>query len=308
MSISSSLAGVFGVGKNAGTGFDEQALAEINAVNAPTVESLKYKLQQLVSQGRISPQQAETILAQPSAFGAIDINPTAKAAQMQALAKLGEIGTQGGMTAEDNARLAEVTSRTGADARGAREAIMMNAKERGVSGGGNELADQLIAAQGAAGQANRGGLDVAAQASERALKALQETGQLGGQIRGQEYNEASSAAAAKDAIEKFNTANKQSVVNANVDRTNAAQAANLAEKTRIADTNVGLTNQERGIAANANETDFENRLKKAAAKAGQLTNMANAERDAAGRRDAFTGALLGAAGQVAAGGLSGRGK
>lgn len=306
MSISGSIAGLFGVGKDTGSGLDAEALAAIEAVQTPTVQNLTYKLQQLVSQGKITPEQARVVLANPTAFNDIKIDPTAKAAQMKALAKLGEISDEGGMTMADKAYLAKVMSTTAGAARGARGAILQNAQERGVGGSGVELIAQLMGAQGSASDANQAGLDVAAQAQERALQALQATGQMGGQIRGQEFTEASAAAAAKDAIEKFNVANKQDVISANVDRVNAANAANLAERQRISDTNTGLTNEERKIAADAYETDFENRMKKAAAKAGQLGSMADAKRQNQASKDAFTGAVLGTGGQIVAGGLSGR--
>jgi len=54
-------------------------------------------------------------------------------------------------------------------------------------------------------------LDVSAQAQSRALQALMQGGQLGGQIRQQDFGEQSEKAQAQDAINRFNTANRQQV-------------------------------------------------------------------------------------------------
>jgi hypothetical protein len=295
-------------GKDGGSGYDAAALAAIDQVGTPNLQDLKYKLDRLIQQGQITPEQAQTILANPTAYTGMKIDPTAKAAQMKALAQMAEISDEGGMTIADKAALNRVQTQTAGAARGSREAILQHARERGASGGGVELVAQLMNAQGAATDANQSGLDIAAQSRERALEALMATGQMGGQIRGQEFEEAARAAEAKDAIEKFNAANKQNVVNANVDRRNAASAVNLSEKQRVSDTNVGLVNDERKIAADAYQTDFDNRLKKAAARAGQLGSMADAKRDAQDRKNAFTGSVLSTGGQVLSGYLAGRDK
>ncbi len=52
-------------------------------------------------------------------------------------------------------------------------------------------------------------------------------GQLGGQMRSQDFGEQSSKAQAQDAISRFNAANSQSVQGQNVATKNTAQAANL---------------------------------------------------------------------------------
>lgn len=280
------------------------ALAEFLKLKAPNAEDLTYQLDEMVQQGLLQPEQAQAILQDPSALESMNLDPGAMNAQLEALNQLQDISRNGGMTDVDKARLANIQSQMGAQERGSREAIMMNARERGVAGGGAELAAQFANQQASADRANLEGLNVNAQAQQAALEAIKASGAMGGQIRGQQFGEASTVASAKDAINRFNTANRQDVVNANTAARNAAAAQNLSEKQRVADSNVGLRNQEREIGANARQQGYDNALNKASGIAGQYQNIANAADERRKQRQAFTGGVIGAAGQAASGALA----
>ena len=73
-------------------------------------------------------------------------------------------------------------------------AIQQNLAARGLGGSGQEAAMRLIAQQQGANAANQAGLGVAANAQQRALQALQQAGQLSGQMGQQELGERQSAA------------------------------------------------------------------------------------------------------------------
>lgn len=130
-------------------------------------------------------------------------DPEAKEAQMMALRRMGEMTT--GDDPESTAAYAQSRMESGAHERGIREAAMRRLAERGVGGNsGLALAAQLNAAQSSITQKNMGDLQTASDSRRRALAALGQYGNMAGNIRGQNYNQAADRAAAQDAINKFN--------------------------------------------------------------------------------------------------------
>lgn len=144
------------------------------------------------------------------------LDPTARNAQLAALQQMQGIATQGGMTAIDKARLQQIQEQTATQARGAREAIMQNAQARGMGGSGAELANLMQGQQSASDQAGRQAVDVNSAAQQRALQAMAQTGQLGGQISQQDLQRAQ----AQDEIRKFNSGIRQTQFENDLQRLN----------------------------------------------------------------------------------------
>lgn len=234
----------------------------------PDPETMKLVLEDYVQQGILTPEDAKAVMQDPSAFESIISDPKFKEAQMKALAGLQDIAEQGGLTATDKARLNDIAKSEGVRERGAREAILQNAAERGVSGSGLELMAQLKSQQESAGRQSDRDTEVAAEAERRALEALVNSGNMAGNIRGQDFSEASRIAQAKDEINRFNTNTLNNFNLYNVGNRNEAQAKNLAAKQAIADANVGLHNTAQQYNKNLYQKDFENKMKLAGAKEG----------------------------------------
>lgn len=224
----------------------------IKYVNLPSINQMKVKLQNLVQQGVLSPQMAQTFLQQATAYN--DMDPTARNA-------LTEIVNSQGLDPQARAALHQVQQEQAATERGAREAIMQNAAARGVAGSGLEMANRLSAEQGNATNAANQGFQAAADANNRRLQAISGLGTMDSQ-----------KAAAQDAINQFNAANRQSVENMNVGAANSAAEKNLAEKQRIADTNVQTANQQQLYNKGLYQQDFANQM----AKQSALANAWNA--------------------------------
>lgn len=183
-----------------------------SSVTAPVVnagENVQYN--------DIDARLADTSLMGNSAFDDVAVDPRLKDSQMGSLAALDEIVQGGGMSARERAQLGHVQSDVAAADRGRRDAILQNMQARGMGGSGMELLAQLQSNQAATDRAAQQGLDIEAQAQDRALQALMSQGQLAGNIRGQDHGEQAQAAAARDAISQFNTAalNSGSQFNAN---------------------------------------------------------------------------------------------
>lgn len=207
----------------------------------------------------------------PSAMEDIAVDPRYAEAQLAALSELSRIGEEGGLTPADRAALQETAESTAATERGIRGAIEQQARARGLGGSGMELAQQLVAAQGASQEGARAGRDVAQMAQNRALAALQGAGQLGGQIRGQEYGEQADLARARDLISRFNLSNRQQLDQRQADMTQ-----------RISEMNVGGA---RDVGS-----------QKAKLRSDQAQRAAEAAQRQTGRAGGFMGGLLGIGG------------
>lgn len=279
----------------------QMAYDEFGRLRPPTPEEMQIQVQNLIQQGVLTPEDAQVVLQNPSEFLNIEEDPTVRKAQLGSLAKLQGIVDADGLDAQGKADIAEIVNSMNTANKGNRGAIIQNAAARGVGGSGLELASQLTASQDASTNASQQGMDAAALAEKRALEAIMATGQLSGQIRGQDYTKASDKAAAMDAIERFNVQNKNTIGMANVNARNTAKATNLKEKQRVADANTIMTNENRKRDADLKQTNFDNQMRLAAGKTGQLGNMATTVDKERERDDAYWASLLGAGGTIIGG-------
>jgi hypothetical protein len=193
---------------------------------------------------------------------------------MDALTGLQE-QAQSGLTASDRYELAKVKSEEDAQQRGSREAILQQEAMKGRSGGGQELLSQLQNQQASATRQSMRDQAIAAQSQQAKMAALQGVGQMGTQMRGQEFDEQAKQAQAKDLIDQFNVQNQLKVQQGNVDTRNRAAESNLANRQRIAEGNVNLGNQEREYNTGAGQRTFQNQMAMAQARAGQQAAQAN---------------------------------
>lgn len=266
----------------------------------PSAQEMSLQLERLVQQGSLSPEQAQAMMQERSAMENVQSDAGSKQAQMDALLGLQDITSSGGMTAQDKARMQQIQNQENSASRGAREAIMQNAQARGMGGSGMDIMAQLQNQQDSATRASNRGTEVAGMAQERALQALMQQGQLGGQINQQQFGQDSARAQAQDAISKFNAQNKQSVNLANTQANNQAQAGNLANKQNIANQNVGLSNQQQMHNKALIQQNYENELKKRQGQAGigsqNASNQFAESQGAANANNQMVGALIGAGG------------
>lgn len=267
----------------------QMAIDAFNAIQTPELKDLQIQLDKYVTAGRLTPEQAEAQLLQSNAFNDIVTDPALAGAQKQALAALQEVGTSGGLTAIDKARLQDITNEQNQVAKGRNEAIMQQAQQRGMGGSDINTVNQLLNEQSAADRASQRGTDVAAEAQARALQALIASGQTAGQIRGQNYGEQANKAQAQNAIDLFNKQTMNQTNLYNVDAANRAQAANLANEQNIANANTSTMNAEKQYNAQQYQQDYLNKLNKAQGVAGTYNAWAN---DATAQKKAETGADL----------------
>ena len=243
------------------------ALAQYAGVQLPNLgeQELDLLLPELV--GQLSPEMNQQELLQDSQQIQ---DPVIKELQMQALRDMAEIG-EGGMRPEDVAAYREMRRSVEADNQANQEKILQDMQRRGQLGSGMELAAKLQANQAATDRLSQGGDRLSQDAASRALQALSQTGNMGSQLTSQNFQEQS----ARDAINKFNTTNRQDIVNSNVGLRNQAQATNLAARQQMANERVNLQNDQQKYNKGLAQTGFQNQMQLASGKAGQYNNMAN---------------------------------
>lgn len=269
----------------------QDALNQINGVQTPDVDKMKIQLQGLVQQGLITPEQMSAALVDKNAYNDIMTNPSYTAAQQNALSQMQDVAESGGLTPIDKAQLQDIQDQQTTQVKGANDAVMQNLRERGVAGGGMELQAKLANEQSAADRASKAGLDVAAQAQQRALAAMQESGTMATNLRGQDYGEQATKAGAQNAIDAANAQMTNQGRQINKQANDAAQAANLAEKQNVADTNVNTGNQQEVYNKQLQQQDFQNKMAKADASAGVYQNWGNAAAKKQAQKTGFQNGL-----------------
>jgi hypothetical protein len=236
-------------------------------INTPAIEDMRLSLDEYVQQGMLTPEQATVIMQDPSAFEQIMTDPGLRDAQMAALGGLQDVFESGGLDARSQARLNDIAKAEMIQQRGARDAIMSSAAQRGVAGSGLEFLNQMKNQQESANRQSARGLQVAADAEQRALDALMSSGNLAGSIRGQEFGEQARIAEAKDAIDRFNVANRNQTGMYNTGVRNDAQKFNLGERQRIYDANVDTRNKQQAFNKDLYQRNFDNQMAKASGQA-----------------------------------------
>ncbi len=274
----------------------QQAMAQLQSVPVPDPETLKVNMQQLVQQGLVQPKDAEAVLVQHNAYDEANGSDEARGAQLEALQGFQDQAHAGGLTDVDRAAIQANLDQTANTERGQNQAITQDARRRGISGSGLELAQKLISQQSSADQAGRRGMDIAALAQQAKVEALKNAANTGSSIENQTFGEQAQKAAAANQIAQYNATNQQQVTLQNIAAQNAAQATNLAEKQRIADANTSSENANRVRNADLIQKNYENKMDKARAVAnlaagqGQATQSYNdAQRKYNGD---FTGGVL----------------
>lgn len=311
MGLTSGLQNILGIETNAGDEELKKALAAIQGVQTPTAEQLTLpKLQEYVQQGLLTPDQYKAILADPDTYSKVisaTLDSSGSNAQKAALQQLGGIVQAGGSTDINKANLINNINTTNQAMKGARGAIMQNAQERNVAGGGLEFMKQLADEQGNAEIANQGAVNSAANNAQLALNAIAQQGQLGGQMQGQANQMSQSQAEAAKQIAEYNAMLQSQAEEYNANQMNEAQKANLAEKQRIADTNVGNTNARTAYNAQVPQTIYQDQMGKAGALAGVYGNQADLAQKHAQQDAAFTGGLIGAGATLGGSYVAGQG-
>lgn len=246
---------------------------------------------------QLNPEVEAAVNLGPSEMGNISTDPRLRQAQMNALSKLEQLGA-GGLSMSDKAQLGQIQNESNAALQGQMGAIKQNLASRGMGGGMSELVSRQMAAQNASNQAANQGMNVAAQAEQRALDAIMRSGQLGGQMQGEDFQRQAQVAQARDAINRFNAQNTQSVNQRNVDTRNQAMMTNAQNKQNISNQNVGLRNQGQQYNLGLAQQQFNNELSKRGLGNAAASSLAQSRQQEQQANQQFFGNLLSAGAQA----------
>lgn len=275
----------------------KKAQAAIASIPVPTAKDMELILQPLVQQGVLTPEAYSTFLQQPSEFTKINLDQAPRNAELAALSQMQDIANQNGNDAEFRSAMNDATNQANTQMQGQTGAILQNAAERGTLNSNMTTAAQLANAYAGNSNMANSSVNAAAAAEQRALQAIAESAQLGGQINSQDYTQASQKAQAMDAINRYNAQNSQQQSNMNVQGRNQAQASNLDMANQFAQANTGLRNQQAQYNAALPQQVFNNQLQKAGAMAGVAVPVANMYQQGAQNQATAQGNLIGGLGQ-----------
>lgn len=222
----------------------QQSVEDLKAIGIPPEEAMRISLEKYKSEGILTPEMEANILQGRTEMEGIETDPRLQDAEMSALNELRNVGQSGGMRLTDRANLNNVLGELDSVERGKRDAILLDAAQRGGATGGATLASQMLNQQSSAQRANQAGLQTAGQAQDAALQAILQSGQLAGQMQGRSFDQQAKIKQAQDYINQMNTAAQQGVQQRNVDSRNAAQQYNLGQAQALSNANVDLGNQQ----------------------------------------------------------------
>jgi len=260
-------------------GINQAALDELANIPIPVLEKLLLEDPQLVEE--LTPKIAG--LQYQSEMQNITTDPRFAQAQIDALSKLGEL-SDGGMNEADKNALLQLQAQQAQANRGQQEAIQQNMAERGMAGGGQEMAAKLQAQQSLADRGAMLGSQINADASQRALEAMMNAGELGGQMQQNQFSQRSDIAQAQDAAKRFNSG-----------LMSTALQRDTGERQRLAEGVVANRNLEEQYRLGIPQKDFDNKMKKFSEGMPIVTNQGQLAVDRAaeqGRQTAAEGDLI----------------
>lgn len=267
-------------------GLSREALEELRRIYVPTVEEQKVNL--------VNPELAGLLGAEqlgPSSMEGVSTDPRLKNAQFKALEELAGLSQQG-LGVEDQAAFNQLRRQAGAEAQAQQQSILNNAAAQGTLDSGNTLMAQLNASQAQANRLSQGAEAQAAQAAAARRQALGQYADMSSNMANQDFGQKSTVASAKDAINKFNSQNRQDV-----------NQYNLGQRQAINNTTAQNKNQQEMYNQGLKQQRFQNEVTKATGVAGQTNNLANQYAQqgqaAAQGQAAMNSAILGTAGSVA---------
>ena len=235
----------------------QEVLKRLDAVDLPDIEKQKLILEAPELLELLSPEQMSD-----SEFQNIKTNPELLSTQMEALGQMKEM-TEAGFAPEDMAKFRSMQRDSGSAEQARQKSILADMAARGAGGSGMELAARLQSSQGSANRAAESGDRLAIAAADARRAALSQAGQMAGNIRGQAFGEQAQKAGAQDAIAQFNTMQRSQ-----------ANQRNVAERQRMGEQRVALANQQQTYNKGLQQQQFQNKMAKAGAAGGALSNMA----------------------------------
>lgn len=276
----------------------DQMLKEAQNIPLPILKEYYPEVYKVVAS--INPELETSVNLGSSKLEAISQDPRLKQAQMSALTKLMDISENNGEDAQFKSQINKLQNTVNSNLKGNSDAITQNMATRGMSGGMSELVSKQLAAQNASNQQSQMGLDIQAQAQQRALQALMNQSSMANQMDQTGFNQQATVANAQDAISKFNAQNQQNVLSRNTATKNNSQQWNAQNQQNVSNQNVGASNQAQLYNLGLAQQQYDNELKKKGLVNQGYQSMANSASQQAQQQNQLVGNISSAVAQYAA--------
>lgn len=251
----------------------ERSVSLINELQLPPDQARAMMLKEFESAGVLTPELEQAIEMAPSEVAKTFSDKKLNDTQMRQLGALEQVASSG-FRSEDRAQLAKIQQDFARDQQAKQQQIAQQAQMRGQGRAGADLASALLASQSGAEQASMEGLQVAGDASKRALQAYSQAGGLAGDIRQQGFGEATTRAGAQDQLNRAKAEAEIARQMRNVGSKNLAQSTNLSAKQNLMNMNTQQGNQELQRQRQAEQADYANRVNLAGMKSNAQQNLA----------------------------------
>lgn len=258
-----------------------QAAAQLTSMGLPPDLSKQLILKEFQKAGTLTPEMEHEVNSGISQVSQIQEDPSLRNAQVAALNMFQQRSK--GLAPEDRAQLNGIRNQIASQEEAKRQQILQSFQQRGMGGSGAELAAQLAGAQSGANEASAQGDRLSAMASQNALQAMAQSGQLGGQIRGQDFDVNRTKASAADQFKQFDVQNQIARQARNVASANQAQAGNIQNTQNVSNANVQQANAETERANQAHQDYWNSLLQRNTAAANALNGQASNLQQQAGQ-------------------------
>lgn len=188
----------------------------------------KKKAGQLVEENTALAEQMMNRDLGQTAFAGVQADPAMIAAQQRALGQTEQVAREG-YTDVDRAAMNQQLNDVARYEQSQRASLAADARARGVTGSGVDIASQLAAQQSGADRAMQTGTDMALAGRDRSYRANQDAGALAGQMRGQGFGEQAQVAGATDQYGQWRVGQQSAdagmLMNARLGQAQSMQAA-----------------------------------------------------------------------------------
>lgn len=284
----------------------QEAFDYTRDIRLPTLEDLQIKpsdIQYYQVTGKFTPELLQAVQMDRTLLEDLEQNPQFVRDQLSIVEAKKKRMAEGGLTAEDRARLDQVLRETERANRAQQETIGARLRERGAAGSPVEALMRLRGQAQAADTASEQAFKTAALGAASRLQEEASLADMLGRMSREDLATREARARAQAERERMNVGLRSQADVMNIQARNVAQQQALAEQQRIAEQNVALRNQiaQQNIAAQ--QQALENQMINAKILSGAAGTQATALEQEAARRAAAQSAKFRAIGDVVDAGI-----
>ncbi len=256
------------------------ALAQIQGLQQDKTYTDPVVLEALQQGGELTPELLQKLALNADNKTELIENPQDKQQQQYALNALKQM-SQTGMSPADLAAERQIQRQVSGDTQAKINQILQQQQMRGQSSGGNALAAQLSAVQGAQQNESEQADRLAQQAQSARTGALSQFTNLAGQMRGTDLGVQQTNLQNDIARQNFLDQNSIARQTANANMSNSANAMNLQRQQNVGDTNTMARNSELYAQKQRQQQAYQNAAQKAAMMSGLYNQQGNRSTQAA---------------------------